>query len=77
MKVGSIYLHEKIQFSDGSTGKKLFIIVNSPSKDCNYLVCKTTSKERPPYRIRKQGCAAPQKNYFMFYANDDWFNQDT
>ena len=77
MVVGSIYLHEKFKFSDGATGKKLFIAVNSPSKKENYLVCKTTSKERPPYRVKKQGCSAPKKNYFMFSKKDDWFTKDT
>lgn len=77
MGVGSIYLHEKFKFSDGTTGKKLFIVVNSPDKNKNYLVCKTTSRERPPYRIRKQGCSAPERNYFMLSSKDDWFRTDT
>ena len=77
MNVGSIYLHEEFKFLDGATRKKLFLIVNTPSKNENYLVCKTTSKEKPPYRIRKQGCSAPIRNYFMFLSKDDWFKKDT
>ena len=77
MDVGSIYLHEKFRFSDGQIGKKLFLVVNSPVGREDYLVCKTTSKARPPYRIKQQGCSAPKKNYFMFFSRDDWFNQDT
>lgn len=77
MEVGSIYLHEEFKFEDGVTGKKLFVVVNFPNKSENYLVCKTTSKENPPYRMKKQGCSAPQKNYFMFFEKDDWFKQDT
>ena len=77
MSAGSIYLHEEFKFLDGSTGKKLFLIVNTPSKNENYLVCKTTSKEKPPYRISKQGCSAPKRNYFMFLSKDDWFKKDT
>ena len=58
--------------------KKLFIIVNSPaSAKENYLVCKTTSQEKPPHRTRQQGCSAPEKNYFMFLAGEDWFKKDT
>lgn len=55
-QAGDVFLHKKIPFSDGEFGKKLFIVINSPlrSKE-NYLVCKTTSKARPPYRIRKKG----------------------
>ena len=77
MEVGSIYLHEEFKFEDGVTGKKLFVVVNSPNKSENYLVCKTTSKEKPPFRVKKQGCSAPQQNYFMFFEKDDWFKQDT
>ncbi len=77
MNVGSIYLHEEFKFEDGSRGRKLFVVVNSPKKTENYLVCKTTSQESPPYRVKKQGCSAPQRNYFMFFAKDDWFEKDT
>ena len=59
MEVGSIYIHEEFKFEDGVTGRKLFVVVNSPNKSENYLVCKTTSKENPPYRMKKQGCSAP------------------
>ena len=77
MDVGSIYIHEEFKFEDGSTGTKLFVVVNSPNKTENYLVCKTTSKENPPYRVKRQGCSAPEKNYFMFFARDDWFKKNT
>ena len=77
MSAGSIYLHEEFKFLDGSIGKKLFLIVNTPTKNENYLVCRTTSKEKPPYRIRRQGCSAPKRSYFMFFAGDDWFKKDT
>ena len=76
MNVGSVYFHREFKFSDSTTGEKLFVVVNSPSNTENYLVCKTTSQEKPPYRLRKQGCFA-EKNYFMFFAKDDWFNKDT
>ena len=76
MNVGSVYFHKEFKFSDGTTGEKLFVVVNSPGKTENYLVCKTTSKEKPPHRLRKQGCSA-EKNYFMLFPKDDWFNKDT
>ena len=77
MEVGSICLHEEFKFRDGTTGKKFFVVVNSPNQKENYLVCKTTSKEKIPYRVKKQGCSAPEKNYFMFFLKDDWFKQNT
>lgn len=52
-------------------------MVNAPAKGENYLVCKTTSKENPPHRVKKQGCSAPQRNYFFFLERDDWFDKDT
>ena len=76
MKVGSIYFHKDFKFPDGTTGEKLFIVVNSPSKGENYLVCKTTSREKPPHRLRQRGCDE-KRNYFMFFPKDDWFLIDT
>ena len=76
MEVGSVYFHKDFKFPDGGTGEKLFIVVNSPDKKENYLVCKTTSREKPPYRLRQQGCDE-NRNYFMFLAKDDWFSKDT
>ena len=77
MDVGSIYLHDKFKFEDGSEKKKFFVVVSPGLNDNeNYLVCRTTSKEKPPYRIKKQGCDA-KKNYFMLLQNDDWFEKNT
>ena len=74
--VGSIYFHKEFEFQDGTIGEKLFVIVNSPSAQENYLVCKTTSREKPPYRLRRQGCDE-KRNYFMFSSKDDWFKKNT
>lgn len=76
MEVGSIYFHKDFKFQDGTTGEKLFIVVNSPSKTENYLVCRTTSRAKPPYRLRRPGCDA-QRNYFMFFPRDNWFSKET
>lgn len=76
MEVGSVYFHKNFKFSDGTTGEKLFVVVNSPSGTENYLVCRTTSRERPPYRLKRRGCDE-KRNYFMFFIIDDWFSKDT
>ena len=76
MEVGSIYFHKDFKFPDGTTGEKLFVVVNSPSKTESYLVCKTTSKEKPPYRLRRPGCDE-KRNYFMFFSGQDNFPTDT
>ena len=74
--IGSIYFHKEFEFQDGTIGEKLFVTVNSPSAQENYLVCRTTSREKPPYRLRRQGCDA-KRNYFMFFSKDDLFKKDT
>ena len=60
--------------SDGNEGIKLFIIVYASRDFC--LVCKATSKENK-YRIKKPGCSAPDKNYYMLLGNHDFFSSDT
>ena len=74
LKIGDIYLHNRFQFEDGKTGKKLFIIVGTSKKVI--LVCKTTSQKNA-YRLKKKGCAAPEKNYYMFFGEEDFFEKDT
>ena len=74
--IGSVYFHKEFEFQDGTVGEKLFVIVNSPSAPENYLVCRTTSREKPPYRLRRQGCDE-KRNYFMFFSKDDLFKKDT
>lgn len=75
MKSGDIYLHKEFQFEEGETGKKLFVVVGFNKKVI--LVCKTTSRERPPYRLKRRGCSAPEKNYYMFLSKKDSFEKNT
>jgi len=77
MELGKIYLYRDYKFDDGTKKDKLFIVVSYPKTiDENYLFCLTTSKEKKPYREKKQGCQS-EKNNFMFFQKDDWFEKDT
>ena len=78
MELGGIYHYKDYEFNDGIKKDKFCVVVNSPTPTSNenYLFCLTTSKEKPPYREKKQGCQA-EKNYFMLFSTDDWFKKDT
>jgi hypothetical protein len=74
MTCGTILFHEKFKFTDGEHGKKLLIILNTPSKDEPYLICKTTSKCK--YSITKEGCHS-DKGIYHIKANFDGFLDNT
>jgi hypothetical protein len=46
MSRGDVYLHSNFPFSDGTFGKKYFVIVFEPKPESKepYLILKTTSK---------------------------------
>lgn len=72
--MGDVYVHDNFRFSDGTTGKKLFILLNNPTGTEPLLTLKTTSKLKyPPYT---PGCNQ-QKNVYYIPKNSDWFYVDT
>ncbi len=74
MDKGTVLFHTKFQFSDGETGRKLIIILNTPRKNEPYLICRTTSN--PQYNINTQGCRS-DKNIYYINANFDCFLEKT
>ncbi len=73
---GYVYFQEDFQFPDGSTGRKLFVVLcDSPLDPSNVLVVRTTSKPKGP---KIQGCYAGEKvpNYFVPKTNGS-FKEDT
>ncbi|MCY4524854.1 MAG: hypothetical protein OXB84_08950 [Halobacteriovoraceae bacterium] len=76
LNIGPIFFNPNFIFRDGQRGKKLLVIISNPLKNKCILICKTTSKERHPFRIKEKGCRADYDN-FMIPSNEDWFNQDT
>lgn len=77
MAKGDIYLHENFPFSDGSFGKKYFIILFEPTDTTSepYLVIKTTSQLKGKRYII--GCNPNQKVFFVPQKNIPIFSADT
>lgn len=63
---GEVLCHEKFQFSDGTFGKKLLVVLNNPRPRDPCIVVKTTSQSRR-YPNVKNGCN-PDKQ--VFYVPD-------
>ena len=74
MEIGSVLLHKEFEFKNRDKGKKLLVIIGYQKDIC--LICKTTSKEKIPFRVKERGCN-PNKNYYMISENEDWFEKDT
>lgn len=71
MDKGTVLFHTKFLFSDGETGQKLIIILNTPKSREPYLICRTTSHQK--YGINKQGCYS-DKNIYYLDAKFDFFS---
>lgn len=74
MTRGTVLFHEKFKFPDGEYGEKLLVVLNTPTKDEPYLVCKTTSHCK--YCITKEGCHS-DKGIYHIKAKRDGFLDDT
>lgn len=72
MDKGTILFHREFSFRNGESGKKLLIVLNAPSENQPYLVCKTTSKEK--FNIQTEGCHS-DRNIYLLNANTDWFTE--
>lgn len=75
MAKGDIYLHSEFKFSDGTIGRKYFVILYEPDSDESpYLVIKTTSKISGTFKI---GCNEKRKAFFIPKNNNPVFPADT
>lgn len=74
MQKGTVLYHKTFHFTNGETGRKLLIILNTPQKKDPYLCCKTTSKQK--YNIDKEGCHN-NKNIYVISPNIDLFKEKT
>jgi hypothetical protein len=66
---GEILVHEKFLFSDGTCGKKIFVVLANQKE--SFLVCKTTSQSSK-WRPKTPGCITG-KNLFFFPQNEKIF----
>jgi hypothetical protein len=72
---GNVYFHSKFGFHDGGEGKKLIILLNSPSSADPYLFVKTTSERKnKPYTV---GCIHSHKVFFVRCDGKHCFRLDT
>jgi hypothetical protein len=76
MRKGTVLFHPKFEFSNGETGKKYLIILNTPDikKSQPFLICRTTSQ--PKNKPKEPGCHA-EKNVYGIEANSDFFPKRT
>ncbi len=75
MDKGTIIFHKKFRFSDGESGEKLLIILNT-FKDLSipHLCCKTTSKQK--YNLINPGCYS-ERNIYIINEKQDFFHLKT
>ena len=76
LKSGCILFDTKFTFKDNEIGEKLIVLLNYPGKKEPFLFCRTTSKEKPPYQIKKpKGCQ--NDSYYFFINACNFFPEDT
>ena len=71
---GSIYLHKKLEYENGTIGTKFLILLNFPSKNEPYLFVKTTSQSKN--KPLKQGCIK-ERQLFSIPAKTTFFPKPT
>ena len=72
---GSVFVADNFKYSDGTTGKKLLVLLNNPSSDDPYLFVKTTSqKHSKPGTL---GCIDTFHKVYFVQANYAFFTKDT
>jgi len=76
MACGDVYLHSNFPYSDGTFGKKYFVVLFEPENDIEpYLVVKTTSQLRN--KTFNIGCNEKQKVFYIPQKNTNVFPVDT
>ena len=77
MTAGDILFHTDFVFRDGTHGKKLLIVLNTPDveKDEPYLIIRTTSRMKG--KQIQQGCIAAWKMFFIASGGGEYFTEPT
>jgi hypothetical protein len=71
---GEIFFHPEYEFENGGTSNKLFVLLNTPTKNQNYLFVKTTSRQTN--KPLNPGCIKRQSLFFI-PAGRTWFYVNT
>jgi hypothetical protein len=81
MERGTILFHNRFQFSDGETGKKLLVILNTPKPNEPYLLIRTTSQVEKWSSYYKQaiqkGCNFRLLLFYIMPGDKTFFEKPT
>jgi len=72
---GDIHYHPEFQFEDGTSSKKLLVLLNTPGDQELFLFLKTTSQRKNKPKV--PGCIETYPPLFFLPAKVDFFDQDT
>lgn len=76
-KAGDILFHKEWEFDDGSIGRKLLVVLNTPPDiDTPLLVVKTTSNSKQ-YSGVNTGCNPLKRVYYVLQSDEPCFDCDT
>ena len=73
---GDILCDDRFRFSDGTIGKKLFVVLNDADPPDPWLVVKTTSKSKRFANV-KAGCNASKRVFYIPGSVQEAFKLDT
>ncbi len=71
---GAIFSHPRFEFKNGDIGKKLILLLNTPSKDEPYLFVKTTSQQKD--KPLSPGCIE-ERSLFFIPVSKSFFKENT
>lgn len=71
---GAVFFHPGFEFKNGKTGRKLILLLNTPSKNEPYLFVKTTSQRKN--KPLSPGCIK-ERSLFFIPANTSFFKENT
>jgi hypothetical protein len=72
---GTIFHHNRLEYSDGTSGQKFIILLNTPSRSEPYLFVKATSQKKD--KPSSPGCIRTHSAFFIpaaktFFPKDTW-----
>ena len=72
---GTVYFDDNFFFSDGTKGRKLLILLNTPQKNENYILVKTTSRQKK--KPATPGCIENHHKVYYLPSQKDFFHKNT
>jgi len=75
-KAGQILFHKQFVYSDGTTGEKLLVVLNTCENKDTCLILKTTSKSKW-YGYATPGCNSSKRMFCVSKNCEQGFSKDT